>query len=120
MKVVGKKVSQEVVFENKNYKGSLKKSPASFRFEQRDLNLELSFTGDCYNAGHYTLTVEGMPIDYLPEAPKRERPTFEIARSEIKTNMIGNNPTMKFPFIVHGKFMYLVVTHNKMTKFTKV
>ena len=27
---------------------------------------------------------------------------------------------MKFPFIIKGKFMYLVVTHNKLTKFTKV
>ena len=53
-------------------------------------------------------------------APKRERPTFEIARSEVKANMKGNHPWMKFPFIIHGKFMYLLVTHNKMTKFTKV
>ena len=53
-------------------------------------------------------------------APKRERPTFDIARSEVKANMAGANPWMKFPFIVHGKFMYLLVSHNKMTKFTKV
>ena len=34
--------------------------------------------------------------------------------------MAGANPWMKFPFIVKGKFMCLLVTHNKMTKFTKV
>ena len=76
--------------------------------------------GNCFNLGHYTFKVEGIPIEYLPEAPKRERPNFEIARSEIKINMTGKNPTMKFPFVVHGKFMYLIVTHNKLTKFTKV
>ena len=27
---------------------------------------------------------------------------------------------MKFPFIVKGKFMHLVIFHNKLTKFTKV
>ena len=34
--------------------------------------------------------------------------------------MTGNNPLMKFPFIVHGKFMHLLITHNRQTKFTKV
>ena len=56
----------------------------------------------------------------MPEAPKRERPSFDIGRSEIKVNMTGTNPQMKFPLIIKGKFMYLVVSHNKRTKFTKV
>ena len=34
--------------------------------------------------------------------------------------MTGKKPWMKFPFIVRGKFMHLVVSHNKLTKFTKV
>ena len=34
--------------------------------------------------------------------------------------MSGKKPWMKFPFIIQGKFMYLIVSHNKLTKFTKV
>ena len=34
--------------------------------------------------------------------------------------MTGANPQMKYPFIIKGKFMYLLISHNKHTKFTKV
>ena len=34
--------------------------------------------------------------------------------------MTGNTPQMKFSFIIKGKSMYLLVSHNKLTKFTKV
>lgn len=106
--------------EQKNYQGSLQQEPAQFVFEERNLNFELGFTGDPYRNGHYTLKVEGYLIEYFPEMPKVERPSFDIGRSEIKANMTGKSRQMKFPFIVKGKFMYLVVLHNKQTKFTKV
>ena len=89
-------------------------------FDKIELNFEISFTGNPYRKGHYTLKVEGLPIEYLMEAPKRERPAFEIARSEVKAKMASANPWMKFPFNIKGKFMCLLLTHNKMTKFTKV
>ena len=54
-------------------------------FEERNLSFELGFTGNRYTNGHYTFKVEGLPIEFLPEAPKRERPSFDIARSEIKS-----------------------------------
>ena len=111
---------KEVILNNKSYKGSLKAEPAFFAFEQKQLNFELSYKGDPYRYGQYTLKVENCPLEELVEAPKPERPTFELARSEVKSNMTGTNPYMKFPFIVKGKFMYLLVTHNKRTKFTKV
>ena len=121
MWVAGAKERQEkTVLDNKSYKGSLKEEPATFSFLERDLNFELGFKGDPYKQGRYTLKVEDLPIEYLREAPRRERPSFDIARSQIKANMTGNKPCMKFPFIVKGKFMYLVVYHNKQTKFTKV
>ena len=66
------------------------------------------------------MKVEGLPIEYLDQVPKRERPTYKLARSEIKADMTGRKLWMKYPFIVHGKFMYLVVSHDKLTKFTKV
>ena len=48
------------------------------------MSFELGYTGDIYRYGHYTLKVENCEIEYLEEAPKPERPTFEIARSEVK------------------------------------
>ena len=120
MWVDGSKVRQEIVIDNKNYRGTLKEEPVTFSFLERDLNFELSFKGDPYKKGHYTFKVKNLPIEYLPEAPKPERPSFDIARSQIKINMSGQKPSMKFPFIVRGKFMYLVISHNKLTKFTKV
>ena len=120
MWVAGTDVRKEIVIDSKSYSGGLQDEPASFQFDQRELNFELGFTGDRYRSGHYTFKVEGLLIEYLHEAPKQERPAFEIARSEIKANMTGTNPWMKFPFVVQGKFMYLCVTHNKLTKFTKV
>ena len=80
---------QEIVLENKNYQGSLQQEPTSFTYNKRQINFELGFKGDFYGKGHYTLKVEDLPIEYLDEAPKRERPSFEIARSEIKANMTG-------------------------------
>ena len=120
MWVGGKNVRQEIVLNNKSYRGTLEQEPATFSFDERALNFELGFKGDPYKLGHYTLKVEGMPIEYLQEAPKRERPSFDVARSQVKANMSGQKPWMKFPFIVKGKFMYLVISHNKLTKFTKV
>ena len=120
MWVAGKEVRQEIVFENKSYKGTLQEEPATFSRYSRDLNFELGFKGDPYKLGHYTFKVENLPIEYLKEAPKPERPSFDIARSEIKVNMSGMKPGMKFPFIVRGKFMNLVIYHNRLTKFTKV
>ena len=120
MWIAGSKVRQEAILENKNYRGTLQKEAALFKFKKYDISFELGFKGDPFKNGRYSLKVEGCPIEYLQEVPKRERPNFEIARSEVKTNMNGANPLMKFPLIVHGKFMNLLVTHNKNTKFTKV
>ena len=77
------------MLENKSYKGTLQEEPAAFNFNAKDINFELGFKGDPYKQGHYTLKVEDLTIDYLEEAPKQERPSFDIARSEIKTNMSG-------------------------------
>ena len=38
-----KKVRQEIVLENKSYKGTLQEEPALFSFHARDLNFELGF-----------------------------------------------------------------------------
>ena len=97
----------------------LKEEPASFTFYERMLNFKLGFRGNPYREGHYTFELEGCPIEYWREAEKRERPTFDIGRSEITNNMNGISPSMKFPFIIHGKFMYLLIQHNKNSKFTK-
>ena len=73
-----------------------------FDINARDWGLELGFEGDPYRDGHYTLRVNGYFIEDLPEAPKREQPQIEIGRSEVKKNMTGSSPQMKFSFIIKG------------------
>lgn len=57
MRLTGSKVRQEVILENKSYRGALIEEPASFIFEQLDINFELGFTGDPFKNGHYTFKV---------------------------------------------------------------
>ena len=111
--VDGTDTRREFLINNKNYRESLKDAPERFTYEREGWELELGFAGELYQDGHYTLKLNGIIAEDLPEAPKSERPIFDIGRSEIKKNMNGINPHMKFPFIVCGKFMYLVVSHNK-------
>ena len=70
--------------------------------------------------GRYTFKVEDLPIEYLDQAPKPQQPRYGIARSEIKSNMSGNKPWMKFPLIVQGKYMPIIISHDSQTKLTKV
>ena len=73
-----------------------------FDINARDWDFELGFEGDPYRDGHYTLRVNGYFIEDLPAAPKREQPQIEIGRSEVKKNMTGSSPQMKFSFIIKG------------------
>ena len=63
------------------------------------------------------LWIDGRRTDELP-AFKKER--ARLARSEIDASLNGHKKVMKFPIIVEGKRMMIIISHETRTRFTKL
>ena len=65
----------------------------------------------------YFLWIDGRRTDELP-AFKKERAL--VARSEIEASLDGHKKVMKFPLIVEGERMMIIISHETKTRFTKL
>ena len=93
--------------------------PAIFSDDVLDWNLELGYHGNPYRDGQYTLRINGRLIEEIPFVPKPVRIQVPLARSEVQGSFSGSKLQLKYPIIVDGTLMNLMIIHNRATKFTK-